>query len=136
MYELWRCGTDGADELADAQDWTPPNTCHTQNTEIQKILLLKERRNKWMPHQIPATHKIQKSNKYFGLSLERRNKWMHYQIPSKDKIRNPKGNFAKVWKKRNKWMPHQRWYVKHLPYTKKRTKKFTVIKVSKRKING
>ena len=36
VYELWRPATDGADELAHAQDWTAPNTCHTQNKEIEE----------------------------------------------------------------------------------------------------
>ena len=73
VYELWRGGTDGADELADAQDWTAPNTCHTQNKELENYQFQSlEKENKSLQHkqykmprtgqhQIPATHKIKKA---------------------------------------------------------------------------
>ena len=94
MYELWRGGTDGADELADAQDWTAPNTCHTQNKELEKYPFQSlEKENKSMQHKqykIPWTapntcHTQNKElEKYPFQSLEKENKSMQhkqYKIP-------------------------------------------------------
>ena len=75
MYELWQVGGSdaAADELAHAQDWTPPNTCHTQNTRTLEntfINVWKKKRKKWKQlismrqHEITATHKIQDFRKY------------------------------------------------------------------------
>ena len=86
MYELWQVGGSdaAADELAHAQDWTPPNTCHTQNTRTQENTFSKFEKKE---EKIDANgHSILDTIEYL----------LHTKYESSRK------DIFKIWKKRKK----------------------------------